>query len=289
MQTKLLTLLTLFLQLGLIPQLILPEYFARALAGEPKRLVSLSLASDEILLDMLGPCGKAEHLVAVSTLASDPFYSSVVARAALIPGRVHSEPEGVLSFNPDLVFGASFNRKVLLDFIQRKKIPLHVISDFSSHKDISITITTIGELAGCRDVATKMKSDFEARMAEISRLSRVLPSQSAVLYSDELSTMAAGTLFDDLLQLNNLRNAPTQAGLKLWPRVSPEALLSWDPDWVVFMCDDERDCEKLQSKARAHKIWKQLKAVKKSKFMTVTHKSGTSTSHYFGALLKRKP
>lgn len=251
----------------------------------PSRIVSMSLASDEILLELLPHCGGLDRLTAVSTFADDSTSSHATQTAKAVKARVHSEPEGVLGLKPDLVIAASFNRSSLLELLAKKKIPLRILSRFSSHKDIVANIETIGEATGCRKAAADIASTFQRKIDAIVASTKQLPLESAVSYSHDFTVMARNTLFDDLLTINNLSNAASTAGLQHWPKVSPEALLKWDPDWIVISCDGS-DCGKIKSDVAKHAVWKKLRATKAEKFILVSPKDALSTSHYFGVKLR---
>ena len=62
---------------------------------KPKRIVSYSISTDEILIALVKP----ERIVALSRLVDDPGVSSIVKEAKQIPNRVQGNSmEGVLAF-----------------------------------------------------------------------------------------------------------------------------------------------------------------------------------------------
>jgi len=65
----------------------------------PQRIVSLTLAADEILLALTPP----ERITALTYLADDPTYSNVRAEAHAIPHKVKANAEQVLALQPDLI------------------------------------------------------------------------------------------------------------------------------------------------------------------------------------------
>jgi iron complex transport system substrate-binding protein len=101
-----------------------------------QRIISLSLASDEILLDLLTACKATNRLIALSTFADKSDYSHVADRTSVVKHRVHSEPESIISLTPDLVIAASYNRLEVIDVLKRRGIPTLMLADFASHKDI---------------------------------------------------------------------------------------------------------------------------------------------------------
>lgn len=258
-----------------------------AFAASPKRIVSLSLASDEILVDLLSACKRSSNLVAVSTLADDPSSSQVTDRVKDIKARVHSEPESVLNLKPDLVIAATFNRPELIELLRKRHVPLIVLSRFSSHQDIAANMKQIGQAVGCETEAEQMVKSFLDKIVKIRAEHAKEPLDTAVGWSSDLSLMAGDTLFDDLLVINHLQNAATKAGLKHWPRVSAEVLRKWNPDWIVIGCEGSA-CDSIEKSLNSDHIWNQLNAVKNKNFIRVPQRALVSTSQFFGVSLKRQ-
>lgn len=252
----------------------------------PRRIVSLSLASDDILLELLTECGGLQRLAAVSTFADDRSHAFQTERAKQVAARVHSEPEAILTHKPDLVIAASFNRLALLELITKQKIPLLTLSKFSSHLDIAENIRAIGEATGCQNAAKSMSEKFLSRIDQIRMRSSQKKTESALYYSPTLTVMAGDTLFDDLLKMNNLENVASRSGLKYWPTVSGEIVKEWNPRWVVVPCEGDT-CSSVVTQVKAKTAWKNLQAVQENRFMFISNRDLTTTSQFFGVELKR--
>ena len=79
---------------------------AVTLGARPVRIVSLTLATDEILLGMVEP----RRLQGVTLFASDPAISNVADLAAHdVPHKLEMNVETILSLDPDLVLVASWS------------------------------------------------------------------------------------------------------------------------------------------------------------------------------------
>lgn len=260
----------------LILKTFIAEGFAQAIKQPPSKIASLSLASDEILLDMLPLCGGGlKRIVAVSTLADDRNSSSVTEKAKKIAARVHSEPESLFALKPDLVIAATFNRPELLNMTAARKIPLLTLSQFSSAEDIANNIEKIGDIVQCPNHARDMKKSF---LEKIKYPTEIRNPLSLILYDSELVIMGAETLFDDLVKRAGATNAASKRGLKAWPKIDTEALVSMNPDAVVIL---EEDTRKLRQTISNHPAWRQLKAVQKNRFIFLNKRTAQSTSHYF--------
>jgi len=68
--------------------------------SRPRRIVSQTLATDEILLALCAP----SRIVALSALAGDVKYSNVVEKAQQVAGQAGDNVEQILSFQADLIY-----------------------------------------------------------------------------------------------------------------------------------------------------------------------------------------
>jgi ABC-type Fe3+-hydroxamate transport system substrate-binding protein len=265
---------------------LLSAWFAStAIAGKmtvaPQRIVSLSLASDEILIELLPQCGGLERLKALSVYADDPASSNIRKMAKLITHRVHSEPESLFRLNPDLVIGATFNRTELLDAIKARNVRLLTLNGFSNASDIARHIHEIGTAIHCEQPAAKMAKDF---MDIVNVAPQALKQKPRLLsYSADLTIMGDGTLFNDLVVKSGGINAASSRNLKLWPRVDTETLLTLDPDIIVIL---GQDTPSERQAIKTHAAWGRLKAVRNNRFIFLTSQTALSTSRYFAEAIQ---
>jgi len=244
----------------------------------PRRIVSMSLASDEILLELLKNCGGTNRIAALSILVDDSTSSNSVNEARSVSGRVHSEPESIFRQNPDLVIAATFNRPEVLNLLRNKKINLLVLDHFSSAIDIANHILEIGERTNCQDQAKKMHLSFMSKLENIPKVQDSNTKRPVVInYSPDMTIMAKDTLFDDLVSRAGAINAASQKGLKNWPKIDGETLIAMQPDKIIVLGEKNS----MEQQILRHAIWKKLDAVKKKSFIYVSPRTSLSTSHYF--------
>ena len=241
----------------------------------PARIASLSLASDEVLVDLIPLCGGLQRIIALSTLVDEPSMSSITDKAHQIRGRVHSEPESLFALKPDLVIGATFNRPELLKMTESRKIPLLTLSHFTSADDIGSNIEKIGTAIGCLEQAKSMKKNFLKRVQPITLVAN---PQSLLLFDSDLVIMGSETLFDDLVKRAGGINAAAAHGIKAWPKLDSESLITMNPDAIVVL---KHDSPELRANIRKHPAWGKLPAVKNQKFIFLKSRTAQSTSHYF--------
>ena len=103
-------------------------FLGTGLFAQGKRMVSLTLATDEILSELVAP----ERVQAVTFLASDPEISNVNPEwLSKIPKKITADMEQILACQPDLVFAAPYTRPETLKFLSQTHISVVKIESFN--------------------------------------------------------------------------------------------------------------------------------------------------------------
>jgi iron complex transport system substrate-binding protein len=212
------------------------------LSAKPTRIVSMTLATDEILLDLVGP----ERLAGITYLASDPSLSNIADRPELaqIPNVVQPNPgpEQIIAMEPDLVLVAAFTDAAVIDQLKQAGLPVFVMGSVSSIDGIKESILTIGELVGEPEKAQEMIDEMDVRLNEItSAIEGTGGEPPTVLYLSSSGWVAgSGTSLDDIIIRAGGVNAA--ADLIDWNQVSEEQIIQMNPDVVIlspFVTDEE--------------------------------------------------
>ena len=257
---------------------------AAVMPPSPQRIVSMSLASDEILLAIIPECGGYSRVVGLSTFSDNPESSNIVNEAKLVKNRVHSELETIINLKPDLVIAASFNRQEVVRALSKKNIKVITLERFSSAIDIAENISIIGEQTNCKTAAESLRSKFLHQLNEgISSAHKKTRAPRLVNYSPDMTVMAKNTLFDDLVVRAGGINIASERGLSFWPKIDVETLLSSNPDFVIVTGNNS--AEKLRE-IKNHAVWKKLTAVQEGRIIFIESKEALSTSHYFGKAVR---
>jgi iron complex transport system substrate-binding protein len=239
----------------------------------------MSLASDEILLDIMPHCGGFSRIAALSTFSDQTESSNVTEAAKLIKGRVHSELETIINLKPDLVIAASFNRQEVIQALRKKNIAVVTLDKFSSAMDIAQNILTIGQHTACQAAANSLRAKFLGQLDEVKnkpqRKSRPL---RLISYSPDMTIMARKTLFDDLVARAGGINAASERGLSFWPKIDGETLLSLKPDMIIIT---DRNIAQKEREIKNHPVWKKMTAVQNGRLIFIDPREALSTSHYF--------
>lgn len=196
----------------------------------PQRIVSQTLATDELLLAMLPP----ERLVALSSLADDPRYSYCADKAKLVAGRCGASAEAILQLRPDLIFVASYSRAELVELLSASGAPVYRFTKFSGLNDIKANIRALGEAVGEPVAAAKLVADLEQRFAALAERARQRRQRPRLMsFGASYFTAGAETTFDDLVRAVGGVNVAAEQGVVGFRQISPEQLIQWKPDYVV--------------------------------------------------------
>lgn len=248
----------------------------------PQRIVSASLASDEVLVELLKEKVDRQRLIAVSHLADNPVYSSVGHQLNGVTGRFRSDIESTLKMKPDLLILASFNQAKFKSFFSRFKIPFIELRSFQSLSDIATNIQLIGKAIGKDKEARKLSDKFLSAVSSYStKLKKKCPRPvSALMFTSSNLLVGKDTTIDSILEKLDVTNSAAKAGVEGWAQVSAESIAKLDPDWIIL---SGTNAAKNVAKASG---WQWLRAVKGRKFIYVPTRLLSSTSHHLATTVK---
>jgi len=239
-----------------------------------QRIVSVTLAGDEMLLDLVEP----SRIAALSTFPDDPFYSNVVEQARVVEPRVQASAEPVLALNPDLVIYASYNNPEFVSLIERAGVATFRLEDFDSLDQILDNYHQLarrvgeGQKSGRRIEAVRM--DLEQLLRKTSQLPR--PS---LLYYDHGWIAGAGTVQDEMIRIAGGENYALRHGIEGTRQMSSEALQAWTPDVIVIVGNETRRLEPSEVSVIAPPL-ANLPAAREGRTWEVPSRILTAASHY---------
>lgn len=205
-----------------------PSVLPPTLAQKPQRIVSQTLATDEILLAICPP----ERIAALSPLATDSSYSNVTEIAHKLGRTVHNL-EQLLAFQPDLVLVAQYNRAELLTLLNQVNIPTLKLSRFSQLQDIQDNIRSIGRTIGEELQATALVKQMNTALVNLQAQIPKRPPPRVISYSLEGLTAGQDTTFDAILRVIGAVNLSAEQGIRGVVAISSEQLIAWQPDFIV--------------------------------------------------------
>ena len=205
------------------------------LEAPPVRILSLTLATDEMLLGMIDP----RRILGVTTLAVDPTISNVAPAAARVPNKLEMNVETVLSLSPDLVLVANWSDPGPVAQLRAAGVPVYLMASGVSVTSIEQKIGRLALLCGQPEAGRQMVARMEQRLQAVSqRVATVPPGRRlrVIDYGTWGGAMGRGSSWDDVLRRAGLINGVAGLAADEWGQVplSKEKLLALDPDILVL-------------------------------------------------------
>ena len=253
-------------------------------APKPRRIVSLTMFTDEVLLELVGP----ERLAAVSLFAADPAVSNVSGRIEGIPRRLDLQPEVILSLQPDLVFVANWSDAAAVRQLRAAGLPVYLVATAFTvgqiREKIRRTALLVGEPAAGERLVSRLDRrlrDVEARLAAVPAGRRL----TVLDYSSWGAAMGRGTSWDEVVRRAGLRNAVGALRVDGWGQVplSKEKLIELDPDLLVlpgWVYGEQGGADAFYRRVTADPALRGLKAVRNRRVLRMPENLRAATSQY---------
>jgi iron complex transport system substrate-binding protein len=247
---------------------------ATSAASAPRRVASLFLAADEVLVEILPP----ERLVAVTAMVDDPETSNIVGRVTATVMRFrHADVERLIALRPDLVVVSEYNNADFLHLLRRTGLRTHVFEGLDSIAGIRHAILSLGQAVGEPRAAQRLVARMDSRLANLERrLAGV--HRPRVLYWSTPYTSGAGTAIGALIECGGGVNAARVAGLSGLVPIGAERAFSMDPD--VLLVDEISD---KSAPLSSHPLLSHLRAIRHGHVVRAPTRSLFTLSHHFAA------
>lgn len=253
-----------------------------SLKAAPVRIVSLTLYSDEVLMDLVPP----ERLAALSVYAADPHLSNLTPER--IKGKTLTDlnVEFVLGLRPDLVLVADWSDAAKVALLRRAGVPVFALATPVDVAGMKVGILTLGRLCGAGAAAERLVAGVDARLAAVRQaLDTPARSLSALDYNSWGSSNGAGSTWDNLLRLAGLQNAAARlpAGPFGQVSLSRELIVTLNPDlvflpdWIYGTADDSN---RFAASVKADPVLGVLKAWKNRQVHIMPERLKSTVSQY---------
>jgi iron complex transport system substrate-binding protein len=200
------------------------------LSHKPSRIVSVTLATDEILLALVEP----SRLLGVTYLAIDDRLSNMTREAAAVPNLVRADPEQIIALQPDLAFVASYLRGEFIRLLQETGVVLFQFQEYDSIAEIQRNIRLIGEVVGEEDRAEALVAAMQARLDALAERLAPIEERPRVLYwGSHGYTAGRLTSIDDLITHAGGENLAATYGIIGSANLSAEQALAMNPQVIV--------------------------------------------------------
>jgi len=200
---------------------------ALAAGDAPRRIVSLNLCTDQLLVELVAP----ERIAGVSLLGSDRSLSASAAALAQFP-KLSGSAEEVLALKPDLVIAGEFTTGATVELLRRLGQKVLVVPLATDLEGMRQTLRLIADAVGEQERGEAIIAEFDARLR--SARSTVPSRPTAIAYQVNSLVSGPQSLLDAALDAAGYRNLARD--LKLGPggRLPLEQLVATPPDLVVL-------------------------------------------------------
>ncbi len=196
----------------------------------PRRVMSLSLCTDALALDLLPPA----RIASVTYLAhrsSDPVLAAKAARVGINYGNA----EEVLAEKPDLVLAGTYSTPAARGLLRQIGAPMVVVPPANNFTEIRATVRRIARAVGAQARAEALLAHMDATLAILAR-SRPARRIRVAAWSGDGYVPGRDTLFNALLEAAGGVNIAAPPGVRS-SSFDIEQLLVAHPDVLAYQAD----------------------------------------------------
>lgn len=255
-------------------------------AERPRRIVSLSLPSDEMLLALAEP----ERILALEEFVDDPQASSDVDGARTVAGRI-GQPiaaEKILALAPDLVILPAWSDPQISALLASEGIAVHRLAAPSSIHDVRTQIRALGAAIHEQERAEVLIARMDARLDSVRTCGARRTRRPTVLLAAWSGVSPArGTIFCELVELAGARCATAEAGLEGQASLPTEMLFVLDPEIIVtnrFRADGRARGLLPERTIEDDPRFRTLRAVRERRIVDLPAAHLLATSHHVASL-----
>lgn len=194
-------------------------------ARAPKRVVSLNLCADQLLIEL----GDRDQIAGLTRNAANVEMSSVAARTKGLHILGQSAEE-IVGIGPDLLVGVPARRSGVMAALASHHYPVVDLKPADSYTDILAQIREVAVALGHLERGEALIARMERQLAA---LPRVQGHPVAAYYQRRGFMTGTGTLVDDLMVRLGLVNLAAKLGKPVLAQVSLEELVAARPDYLI--------------------------------------------------------
>lgn len=250
---------------------------------KPQRIISMSISTDEILIDLV-PCSR---IAAFSRLVDDPGISNIVERAQSVGSRVDGQSsEAIMALHPDLILIPDFVKPEVIQSLRDMNLQVYVYKTPKSFEDVRECIRFLGEAVGEKERGEMMVTAMDEHLKNVQDKIGKIPKEkqkrivfmrsNGAYYSPEAS-------FNDVCKYAQVRNALEELHYDKPGIVNQEAVVQLNPDVFVlpgWNFDGQHDPKQMEEELLNNPGYQTTDAVKNRKVYTVPAKHVLCVSQY---------
>lgn len=256
--------------------------FEVTVESEPKRIVSLTLGSDEMLMGLVDK----SRILALTRYADDEGISNIASEAAGITGRATMENlEGVLAMKPDLVILDTWADANFVKQLRDAKIDVYTFKTPSNIEEQKVTIKELAYITGTGEKGRELLDWMDSVLMSVEkRLEKVKPENKlTVMDYGEMGSSGTGTNVDDIMTRAGLINVVSRAGIEGWPLLSKENIIEYNPDIIIlpsWYYDQKNSFQGMIDTLKGDKSLQTVEAIRNNRLIAIPNQHISAISQY---------
>ncbi len=216
--------------------------------GKPMHIVSLTLGTDAILMDLVSP----ERIAGLTYLSDDPGISHISERSKQVKGKIRgNNAEAILALNPDLVIIADWWDSKVATTLRDMGIPVYVYKTPYSLKDVRTSIKEVATLVGEQGKGAEIIRKFDEKLQTVETTVEKIPvseQKNVIALVPHGGFGAKGSMFNDMCKFAHARNLIGDLEPQLAQTLSKEQLVVMNPDAFIIPTWDGGGMMKAETK-----------------------------------------
>lgn len=214
---------------------------------KPQRIVSLTLGTDEILIDLVNP----DRIAALTYLSDDSGISHISERSIQVKNKIKgNSAEAILALKPDLVLIADWWELNILDTLREMGINVYVYKTPYTVADVKKTIREIAFIVGETERGETVIRDFDNRIHAVrEKVSGVADGdvRSVIALTGKGAFGSRGSIYDDMCKYACIKNCLRDLKNDDSTNISKEIIIEENPDVIIVPGWDALGMLKVQS------------------------------------------
>ena len=250
---------------------------------KPERIVSLTISTDEILLELVSE----DRIAALTYLVDDPGISNAVEKSKTVLARLDgNSAEAILALKPDLVIVADFFKVEMIETLRELGIPVYVYKTQKNIQDVKNSIVELANVVGEPQNALPLLTMMDAKLAQIEMtVNEILESErKRVIYiQTNGATFRPESTSHDICKFAGVKEAALELNYQKNITLSKEEIVRLNPDAFVLSAwdyDGKHETQERCKEIQEDPAYQSIKAIKNHAIVALPGAHMQSLSHY---------
>lgn len=251
------------------------------LPEKPQRIVSLTLGTDELLMDLV----PAERIVGLTHLSNDAGISHVSERSGAVKNKIKgNSAEAIFELQPDLVLIADWWALNILQTLRDMGIPVYVYKTPYNVNDVEKMIAEVAEAVGESGKGEMLRQAYHERVKQLRLRRGSTGRRSAVTLSGHGGTNfgAKGSMYDDMCEYAGIENCLKDLPANGQATLSKEYIIEKNPDVILIPAWTMQGMNQVASREEllADSSLQTVNAIREKRIYPISGKAIYCVSHY---------